>query len=133
MSFKKQDTSPLFFFKFDYLTNVNFEEPNRWHPFYNGKSEKLSDRINEHCFQDFDKTTYGLKLKHRSSLLENVKIRFSYFTVTQDKTLDKMTNLEREIRNEINLELVNNKNEMKKNNTWRTCCYNNFDIFYNFL
>ena len=89
-------------------SRIHFDGKEKWYPFYIGKSEKLSKRINEHCFQDRDKTTYGLKLKNRNSLLENAKFGFSYYRVTQDKTLDKnviqfvMTNLEREIRNEIN-------------------------------
>ncbi len=89
------------------ISRIQFDKCNKWYPLYIGKAEKLSNRINEHCFQDFNKTTYGLKLKHRKSLLENSKIRFSYYRITDKKLFDKnaiqfvMTNLEREIRNDI--------------------------------
>jgi hypothetical protein len=99
----------------DYSPNISksrieFNAPEVWKSFYIGKAEKLSNRINEHCFQEKEKTTYGLKLMHRTELLGQAKFRYSYYKITDDKELHKdkhaiqfvMTNLEREIRNEIN-------------------------------
>jgi len=88
-------------------SRIQFDNHKKWYPFYIGKTEKLSNRINEHCFQESAKTTYGLKLSHRKELILNAKFCFSYFRITDDKTLNKnaiqfvMTNLEREIRNKI--------------------------------
>lgn len=78
--------------------------------FYIGKSEKLDYRIKEHCFQDKNKTTYGLKLAHRNKLLKSAKFLVSYFEVKEPKINkeDKdilqfiITNLEKELRREFN-------------------------------
>jgi translation elongation factor EF-G len=78
-----------------------------WHPLYIGKSEKLIDRISEHCYQGADKTTYSLKLSHRKSLLSNAEISYNYYSVGTEKEYNKavlqfvITNLESEIRKEI--------------------------------
>jgi len=52
------------------LKRVKFEKINKWYPLYIGKTENLLKRINEHCFQDLDKTTYSMKLRHRKKLLK---------------------------------------------------------------
>lgn len=78
-----------------------------WHPFYIGKAEKLYNRINEHCFQESNKTTYGLKLIHRKNLLENADISFNYYPIPNPCGKDKaaiqflMTNLERSLREKL--------------------------------
>jgi len=79
-----------------------------WYPLYVGKAENLSNRINEHCFQDEKKPTFGLKLKHRKELLDKVKIGYSYYKIVdKDKSHKEaiqfvITNLESAIRKELN-------------------------------
>ncbi len=82
---------------------------NKWNPFYIGKSEKLSDRINQHCFEKnkICKTS-SLKLKHRVDLINNAKFRVTYFQLENDMKANKhilqfiITNLENELRQKLN-------------------------------
>lgn len=74
---------------------------------YIGKSEKLSSRIRQHCFQERNKTTYGLKLLNRNNLLKKVKIKVGYYELNVKNTNKHIiqfiiTNLERELREEFN-------------------------------
>ncbi len=86
-----------------------FNKVEEWHPLYLGKSEKLINRINEHCYQGAKKTTYGLKLSHRKKLLNIAEISYNYYPIPYevDTLIGKapvqflMTNLESEIRKRI--------------------------------
>jgi hypothetical protein len=90
------------------VSRFKITETGTWYPLYIGKAEKLSNRIYEHCFQDKNKPTYGLKLKHRTELLDKVKIRYSYYKVADKENPNKkaiqfvMTNLESAIRDKLN-------------------------------
>ncbi|WGH74802.1 hypothetical protein P8625_12010 [Tenacibaculum tangerinum] len=84
---------------------------NQWNNFYMGKSENLRKRIKEHCFHDFPKTTYGLKLKDRHELKKNSTFSVAYYELKEmDSFLENkeilqfvITNLERSLRNEFQL------------------------------
>lgn len=78
--------------------------------FYIGKSEKLSYRIKEHCFQKITSTTYGMKLEHQKYLIENATLSVSFFEVS-NKLIDVkqkpiiqfvITNLEKKLRERYN-------------------------------
>lgn len=82
----------------------------KWYPFYIGKSEKLYSRINEHCFHQANKTTYGLKLGCRTELLKQAQFRFSFYEVANRSPENVklksalqfiITNLEKELRDEL--------------------------------
>lgn len=79
-----------------------------WNPFYIGKSEKLSDRINQHRYETnrISKTS-GLKLNHRKKLIESADFRISFFEFQNLQKSDKhiiqfvITNLEKSLRTKL--------------------------------
>lgn len=86
-----------------------YNKEEQYQPFYLGKAENLSKRINEHCFQESHKTTYGLKLKWRERLRNEMEINYNYYPIPfdSDSVVGNspiqflITNLESEIRKEI--------------------------------
>ena len=50
--------------------NYDKEAKRKFVNLYIGKSETLSTRINNHCYHDFKKKTYGLKLAGRTELIK---------------------------------------------------------------
>lgn len=89
--------------------NTKENVKNKWNNFYIGKSENLKKRVNEHCFHELNCTTYSLKLKTRSELIETCNFSLAYYELKNiDPFLNNkeivqfvITNLERELRKEI--------------------------------
>jgi len=83
------------------------EPKDGWFPFYIGKSEKMSSRINEHLNHHCQHATYGLKLKERVTFLKNNQIEVGYWTLPEMPDVPReikqfiITNLESQLREEM--------------------------------
>lgn len=55
-------------------------------PFYLGKSEQLSNRIEQHIYLKPNKRTYALKLDHRVSLLRDVRFEINWLPLEANKS-----------------------------------------------
>ncbi|OYU82541.1 MAG: hypothetical protein CFE24_15050 [Flavobacterium sp. BFFFF2] len=73
---------------------------------YIGKSAKLKSRINEHCFQKKESSTYGTKLMYRHEVLVKYPLYLSYYCIDNFIKIGDpykqfiITNLESKLRDE---------------------------------
>lgn len=85
-------------------SKIKILEKDKSYPLYIGKSEELLSRVNEHCFQPIEKTTYSLKLCHRHEIIEVADFSFGYYELNMQESFKNhlyqfvLVNLERELR-----------------------------------